>query len=152
MAPTETGIIDVLLNVARKRSQTAATHDAPKSGAADVPAKQVQRREAQTSDFSPVAALKIRYGLSPDSRKTGIGFGRQIRRYPRQKVSFLSVGFKKRTEKLWDTWAVFRCFTNTAIKRCSPSWRHVMSPIRLIALTAWAWSDLFFDSSTATYS
>jgi hypothetical protein len=67
MAPTETGIIDVLLNVARKRSQTAATHDAPKSGAADVPAKQVQRREAQTSDFSPVAALKIRYGLSPDS-------------------------------------------------------------------------------------
>lgn len=67
MAPTEAGIIDALLRVARKRSETAATRDTASPAPTGAESKPVRRREAQASDFAAIAALKSRYGLSPDS-------------------------------------------------------------------------------------
>ena len=61
---TEAGMIDALLRIARNRSQSA-TQDTARS-ATEVASKPVRRREAQASDFAAVAALKTRYGLSPD--------------------------------------------------------------------------------------
>ncbi|MGA7784743.1 MAG: hypothetical protein WB997_08890 [Candidatus Acidiferrales bacterium] len=67
MAPTETGIIDSLLKVARKRVQTHGTPGNGSSTAAEAANKPARRREAEASDFAAVVALKTRYGLSPDS-------------------------------------------------------------------------------------
>jgi hypothetical protein len=67
MVPTEARVIDALLRFARKRSQAAATPDTASPAAAEAASKPARRREAQASDFAAIAALKTRYGLSPDS-------------------------------------------------------------------------------------
>ena len=60
-------MIDALLRVARSKGPVASVADADAISSPGAPKKAVRRREAQMSDFTRVAALKTRSGLSSDS-------------------------------------------------------------------------------------
>lgn len=68
MAPVESGIIDGLLRLARKRD-SASDPDGDSQGEASEtsPVRTARRREAQFGDFEAIAALRQRSGLSIDS-------------------------------------------------------------------------------------
>jgi hypothetical protein len=66
MTQIESGLIDTLLGVARRKAQSSGSRtDGVVS--TEVSTKGVRRRAAQFSDFTAISSLKTRSGLSPDS-------------------------------------------------------------------------------------